>query len=158
MNLESKTVQGYEFINIAEAYICTTGLDVTHEGRKFKWHIALDIDEKWLQAEQSTYLIYENEKLVYAGYYSDTFQKRWRLKRKKYIWHSDNIDDNIKKSLDNKKSITVWLSLNPYIETINISKHIEDDIIKNILNNDDNWNTVGKTKTDAKKVIDLFNK
>ena len=93
-------------------------------------------------------MVFNNDKLIYAGYYSTSFEDRWIKKQNGiyYCWHSENIDNHIQKSKDIER-FSIWITLNPYAKTddgkiVNISKIIEDTIISNIK---PILNKVGKT-------------
>ena len=163
--MEIRNVLGFEFIRVGDAYKCTEGIKVTHNKKKFTWDIALKmVHPDFLNAEQSTYLIYvdEQEKPVYVGQYSDTFSDRW-LRQGKYFWHSDNIDDKTKELLEGKKSVSVWLSVSPYAtssngQSLNINKAIEQELIEKL---QPTWNKKGKdakNRKNAIKVLDIMNK
>lgn len=136
MKSERKEICGFDFIKIGEAYFAEEALKASGISDNYKLALKL-IDNQFLNAEQSAYLVYEDEKLIYAGYYTGSFQKRWlRIQNEKfYFWHSDNIDNYCNNLLkEGNKNISVWLSLKPYAVTfdnkeVNISKAIEDEII-----------------------------
>jgi len=99
-------------------------------------------------------LVFENDELIYAGYYSTSFEDRWIKKQSGiyYCWHSENIDNYIKNSQSIDK-FSIWITLNPYAKTddgkiVNISKVIEDTIISNIK---PSRNKVGKTLKENQK-------
>ncbi|MCT7546430.1 MULTISPECIES: hypothetical protein [Aliarcobacter] len=144
MKFEIKKVCDFDFIKIGEAYLAEKPLKASGISSNYKLALKL-INEQFLNAEQSAYLVYEEDKLIYAGYYSSRFKKRWLREQNEifYFWHSDNIDNYCNRLLNEEnKNISVWLSLKPYAITsnkreVNISKLIEDEIImtfKPILN------------------------
>ena len=155
--MEYKNVEGFEFVKIGQAYWCESGVNVTHQGKKLSWHVALElVDQLFLNAEQSTYLVYVNgeQTPVYVGEYSNSFSDRW-LRRDKYFWHSDNVDDKVKELVLNGDSITIWLSVEPYAITteghsININKAIEQKLIENL---QPTWNIRGKGIQSNSKTI-----
>ncbi|MEA2018035.1 MAG: hypothetical protein U9N59_06270 [Campylobacterota bacterium] len=131
-----KDICGFDFVKIGEAYLAQEPLQAKGISNNYKLALKL-IDNKLLKAEQSTYLVYEDDKLIYAGYYSGSFKKRWLREQNNtfYFWHSDNIDNYCNKALiEQNTNITVWLSISPYATTsdgknVNISKLIEDEVI-----------------------------
>lgn len=140
--MEYKEIKGhskniYQFVKIGEAYLDDTPLKATHNGKALEnWRLKLRllVSEEILDAEQSCYLVFEDDTLIYIGYYSNSFRDRW-WKKKGYFWHGDIVDNGVNKILqdDPTKSVTVWISIDPYAMRdnykINISKFIEDDII-----------------------------
>lgn len=141
--MEYKEIKGsseisYKFVKIGEANPHNKALDSTFNGKKlddWTYKLRLLVNEKeFLKAEQSCYLIFEDETLVYVGYYSTSFENRW-WRKDGYFWHGEAVDNFVKNTLINnpKKSITVWISVDPYAIRdnirVNISKFIEDDII-----------------------------
>ena len=145
--MEFKEVCGFEFVKIGEAYLSDSPLEVTFNGEPLKdWRLKLKlvVNEDILNAEQSAYLVFNNSKLLYVGYYSNSFKKRW-WKKKGYFWHGDILDNKVNKLVrEENNDVSVWLSVDPYVGKFNISKLIEDEIIieysdKGILN------TVGKS-------------
>jgi len=148
--METIKVSGFDFIKVGKAIHCDKGIQTTYKGKPLHWHLALDlIHEDFADAEQSTYLVYVDNELVYVGEYSSSFEKRW-LKRRRDFWHSDNIDNKVKKLVGdgkNGKDVSVWLSLDPYVigpnnEMININKAIEQMIIEQ---HEPIWNKRGKS-------------
>ncbi len=162
MKLKKQEVCEFEFVKIGEAYLCDKPLKATHEGKPLKdWRLKLKllVGEDILNAEQSTYLIYDNDNLLYVGYFSNSFKKRW-WKKKGYFWHGDIVDNKVNELVKQNHNISVWISVNPYVNGFNISKLLEDKIIieyanKGILN------TVGKSlKEDiqnTKPVMEILN-
>lgn len=142
-----KTVEGFKFIHVANAFLSQVPLKATFEGRKIEWDAALDLlYPEVSNAEQSCYLIYFDDEVdpVYVGQYTGLFKDRW-LKKDKYIWHGKH-DDSIKSALKAEKRVSIWLSVDPYTELsdgrkININKEIEQIIIETI---QPEWNTTGK--------------
>jgi hypothetical protein len=146
--MEYQKVCGFEFVKIGEAFLDDEPLKATYNGKPLEnWTLRLKlvVTEEILKAEQSAYLVFKNNDLLYVGYFSTTFEERW-WKKKGYFWHGDILDTEVNK-LVNNHDISVWITTNPYVEIdkqkINISKVIEDKIIaeysdRGILN------TVGK--------------
>lgn len=142
IKLEFKEIKGhsnniYKFVKIGEAYLDDTPLKATFNGKELKdWRLKLRllVSDEILDAEQSCYLVFEEDTLIYVGYYSNSFRDRW-WKKTGYFWHGDIVDNGVNKILqnDSTKSVSVWISINPYAvrdnHKINISKFIEDDII-----------------------------
>jgi hypothetical protein len=150
--MEIKKVCGFKFVKIGEAYLCDKPLKATHTGIPLvDWRLKLKlvVDERILDAERSAYLVFKNDEVFYVGYYSNSFRKRW-WRKKGYFWHGDILDDEVNKLVRAGNEVSVWLSVDPYVGTFNISKYIEDKIIaeyadKGILN------TVGKNFEANKK-------
>lgn len=154
----------YSFVKIGKACLSDTPLKKKNgELPKFNgvalenWCLKLEllVDEKILDAEQSCYLIFDDNEIKYIGYYSNSFKDRW-WKKDGYFWHGEIVDKNVNDLLKKNpnKNITVWLSIEPYAytkkgEPINISKYIEDDIIMTF-DNKLIWNTVGKNLQEYK--------
>lgn len=145
--MEIKTVKSsgqleYDFVKIGQAYFSDDPLTnkngklVKFDGKEITWNLKLKllVDESILDAEQSCYLVCDGDKIIYVGYYSNSFRDRW-WKKNGYFWHGEVVDKEVKKLLTENpnKNITVWLSINPYATIkgvqINISKFIEDDLI-----------------------------
>lgn len=176
--MEFKKVKGYSgieysFVKIGKAYLDTplrnmNGSIPMFNGKELEdWRLKLKllVNDKILDAEQSCYLICEDEQIKYIGYYSTSFKDRW-WKKDGYFWHGEIVDKNVNDLLKENpnKNITVWLSIEPYAYTkdkkeINISKYIEDDIIMTF-DNKLIWNTVGKNlhldKGHTESVIDIL--
>lgn len=129
------TIHGFTFVKLGEAYLSDTPLKAVHKGKAFDWFVSLKpVDERLLDAEESTYAVYFDDELVYIGEYSTTFSERW-LRNKKYLWHSDNIDNKVKEALHQHRLVTVWITKDPYVtgpcgREFNISKIIEHEILK----------------------------
>lgn len=88
------------------------------------------------------------------------------MKKGKYTWHCK--DDDMKKSIEDGNKLSIWLTIDPYIQTkngkpINISKFIEDEIIMEMSTNGNNndWNITGKylkeQKSKTKSVMEILN-
>ena len=149
-----KRIEGCEFVKIGEATFADTPINA--KGTSGNYRLVLNlIDDKFLNAEQSAYLVYNNDKLVYAGYYSGSFQDRWLRKQNNlyYFWHSDKIDNYVNELVENNGNVSVWLTTYPYAtldnkERVNISKVIEDTIIIKLK---PDLNKVGKYLENNKK-------
>ncbi len=153
--MKFKEICGFEFVKVGEAYLCDepykrkNGKPMIYKGKEFKdWRLKLKlvVNENILNAGQSVYLIFQNSKILYVGYFSNSFKQRWWAKQG-YFWHhlivNSTINDLVR---DNtvKNDISVWLSVNPYKDKWNISKLLEDEIIIKHKDNGILLNTVGK--------------
>ena len=81
--MQYKSVDGFKFVHIANAFLSQQPLNAKFNGRDISWHVALDLlYPEAAEAEQSCYLVYiDNEETpVYVGQYSGVFKDRW-LKR-----------------------------------------------------------------------------
>ena len=144
---------GFEFVLFGKAFRCDQGMQMSGAYGNRMWHAALDvIHPDFLDAEQSVYLVKVDDKLVYVGEYSNTFKARW-LKKGRYLWHSDNIDNQVNQLLQQGAEVTVWLSVRPYVMAnegieINVSKSLELELIKTY---QPEWNTVHKGEVFSKR-------
>ncbi len=134
MKLDRKKVCGYSFIKIGNFYKSNKPIEAKFDGKQLdNYNLAVKlIDDKFLNAEQSTYLIYKENELVYAGYYSNTLYDRWFRKQNDilYVWHGIEDKEKLKDDLRNHpEKFSMWLTENPYSDDVNISKAIEDVII-----------------------------
>lgn len=134
MELDRKKVCGYSFIKIGNFYKSNKSIEAKFDGKQLEnYNLAVKlIDDKFLNAEQSTYLIYKENELVYAGYYSHTLYDRWFRKQNNilYVWHGIEDKEKLKDDLRNHpENFSMWLTENPYSDNVNISKAIEDIII-----------------------------
>lgn len=165
--MEIKKIKGhsgaeYSFVKIGKASLSDEPLKAKFNGKELEnWKLKLDLlVNDILNSEQSCYLVCDDDRIIYVGYYSTSFRDRW-WKKNGYFWHGEVVDNAVNKLLNNEptKNITVWLSVNPYAYTldkikINISKFIEDDII---MSQPDVINTVGKnSKGDTKPVAEIL--
>ncbi len=159
--MDKITLSGFDFVKIGTAEICEQGVIVKQRGGEYLWNLSLNlINDDFADAEQSAYVVYVESELVYAGQYSKSFADRW-LKQRKYFWHSENVDDNVHEHVKNGKDVSVWLSINPYLEgphgeMINVNKAIEQKIIEQY---NPQWNSRGKLNNDQgkyKKVADII--
>jgi hypothetical protein len=150
MFMQYKKVEGFKFLHVANAFLSQVPLKATYEGREIEWNAALDLlYPEVADAEQSCYMVYQDAEAepVYVGQYTGVFTDRWGLRKGKYIWHGKH-DDSIKHALKAGRKISIWLSVDPYVELsdgrkININKEIEQIIIEAI---QPIWNTTGKNK------------
>ncbi|MFT6909443.1 MAG: hypothetical protein ACJAS1_006162 [Oleiphilaceae bacterium] len=144
--MKFKNISGFDFVKVSEAYLSDTALKATFNGKPlddWKLKLKLVVNESILDAEQSAYLVFKNDDILYVGYFSNSFKKRW-WKKKGYFWHGDILDNKVNELVKSGHDVSVWISVNPYFEQFNISKIIEDSIImkyadKGIIN------TVGKS-------------
>lgn len=165
-DLKYNEVEGYKFIKIGEAVLADTPLNAKGISDNYRLSLKL-IDNEFINAEQSAYLVYEGDKLIYVGYYSGSFKARWLREQNDnfYFWHSDNVDNYVNKLLiDQTSAVTVWLSVYPYAKIadgkdVNISKLIEDEII---MKKQPKLNKVGKdlasNKKDTEPVQEILNR
>ena len=169
--MQFKEVCGFKFVKVGEAYLCDeplqnkNGKPVKHGKKVLKdWRIGLKItvDEKIWKAEQSVYLVFKNNDILYVGYFATSFKKRWWAKNGYYL-HGET-RKKVNKLVKANNDISVWLSVNPYAGKLNISKCIEDEIIIKYMGNRILLNTVGKNlKKDreatltVQKILDIKN-
>lgn len=127
------TVAGFEFVKLGDAYLSDKFVELTYNKKKQLWNVALKpVDERFLRAEESVYLVFVDETVVYVGEYSKTFRDRW-LTKGCYIWHS--VDVQIRDALNAGHQVSIWIAEFPYLprpdgQLINVSKAIEHDILK----------------------------
>lgn len=146
MKLIYKTISGFKFVKIGEFYKCDEPYQVKFEGKEISIDLSIKlISDMFKQSDESAYLIFVNDNLVYVGEYSYNFEDRW-LRKSKYVWH--NTDDRIEEQLLLNNNVSLWLSVDPFIilpddSRINISKSIEQEILKK---EDLVWNKRGKMK------------
>lgn len=163
MELEPKTVCGYEFVKLGTMYKAPRDIEAKFDKKPLiGYDLAIDfVDKLFLDAEQSVYLVYREDDLVYAGYYSKTFYDRWVRKQNDiyYVWHGIEDNKDLKGDMRNSpEKFTIWITKNPYSEKHNISKLIEDEIISKLK---PCGNKVGRDlivqKDKAIKVLDIVN-
>ena len=163
-------IGNFEFIKIGTATRNKPPLKAKNISDDYRLFLEL-IDNKFLEAGQSVYLILDEQDIIYVGYYSTSFKDRW-WKKDGYFWHGDIVDNKIDKLVKKGRNITVWLSIDPYIRNndgqFNISKLLEDTLImkyakeyKNKDNNKKLINTTGKNlekqQSETKSVIEILN-
>jgi hypothetical protein len=146
MELIYKEILGFKFVKVGDFQISENPHPVTFNGQKDQINVCLQlVDESFMKSDESAYLIYVEDKLVYVGEFSYSLKDRW-LRTKNYIWH--NTDGEIEKELKPpyNKNVSLWLAVNPYTvlpnnKEINISKSIEQEILRQIL---PEWNKRGQ--------------
>ena len=147
MEFKSKKVCNYEFVKIGEFIRSDKPLECTFNKQPFKWYLEFKpVNKNIINAEKSAYLFFQNDELLYVGYYSTTLEERMLRKQndRYYLWHS--IDEKVNELVEKDIDVSLWITVDPYEGEHNISKNIEDKIIaeyskKGILN------TVGKHST-----------
>jgi len=149
--MDKKTFFGFHFVKVAKISLTETKTDVRYgEQTAFDWDVVVEfIYPGCEQASQSTYLVFVDDELKYAGQYSGVFSDRWLLRRNG-LWYLDHskMDYHIQTLLqsDNPPEVSVWLTLHPYLtspdgETWNINKALEQKIIYEL---QPEWNRTGK--------------
>lgn len=134
-------IEGFSFAYVGDFFI-----NPIRSPKKYKWsdkgvkyhdHITTCIrfiEDGLDKKEELAYIVTVNRKVVYVGEFSHSFRDRW-LKTDNYIWHHK--DYLIHEELSNKKKVSLWFVIDPYMERssgvkINVSKSIEHHILKNI--------------------------
>ena len=141
-----KDIAGFRFVKIGVFYLSNSPKQVKYNGETVNLRLSLElISEDIKKLEESAYLLFADDELMYVGEYSFDLKDRW-LRNGDYVWHHK--DNEILSNLDNKRNVSIWATLNPYIEiedgsTINISKSIESEILKKY---DLLWNKRGKIR------------
>ncbi len=142
---ETQTIYGFDFVKIGEFYENKEPL-ITRNKKPYNLCINL-IDDGFAKLGESAYVVLVEDEIRYVGEYVYNFKDRW-LRQEIYSWH--HIDHNIPSVLEEDKSVTIWVTINPYItigdNEINISKSIENEILKNHTNPDRLWNKRGKLR------------
>ena len=142
-----ETIRGWEFIKIGTFYCCKKPFEYSEKVEGVKKTITYEhpaalrlIDDYFLKASESAYVLKIDNEIKYVGEYSSTLQDRWLRRRKDTTewlsWHSDNLDNKITSALkdsNEKSEISLWLTVNPFLDgpngPINISKAIEQDFL-----------------------------
>jgi len=125
VQFEEKKIAGFSFIKIGKFYNNKKPIFVKYEGKDTPITLSLYlINDEFKKIGESAYLIFSDNQLMYVGEYSFNLKDRW-LRNGEYVWHHK--DKNISDALNEKKNVTFWITLNPYIKidkdtTINISK------------------------------------
>jgi len=163
------TIGNFEFIKIGTATRNKPPLKAKNISDDYRLFLEL-IDNKFLEAGQSVYLILDEKNIIYVGYYSTSFKDRW-WEKNGYFWHGDIVDNKIDILVREGRNITVWLSVDPYVRNndgqFNISKLLEDTLImkyaKEYKYNDklELINTTGKNlekqQSKTKSVMEILN-
>jgi hypothetical protein len=158
MDLIYKELIGFKFVKVGDFRINDKPLSVRYKGDTAEVKVSLKlIDESFLKSDESAYLIYAEDELVYVGEYSYNLKDRW-LKKEDYIWHHTDIE--IEKALASK-TVSLWLAIDPYLmlpdnsEKINVSKSIEQEILRRYSPSKDSdkpwWNKRGKVGNDPER-------
>ncbi|WP_429885882.1 hypothetical protein [Geoalkalibacter halelectricus] len=133
MEFDYKTVNGFMFVKVGEFYINKEPKKIIYRGNPETITVSLKFtDELFRKSDESTYLIFSEDELVYVCEYSYNLEERW-LRNRIFIWHHK--DEDIENELKQGKEVSLWLVLNPIINLsekikINISKSIEQEILK----------------------------
>lgn len=92
--MTEKNYFGFQFAKIGIAALSDNKTDFTYQGKVIQgWDVVISFLHSGCESVgQSTYLIFVNDQLKYAGEYSGTFQERWLLPRNGlwYLQHSEN--------------------------------------------------------------------
>ncbi len=150
MKFTYKNESGFNFVKVGEFYKSSESLTVTYKGKKYDIDLAINfIDEVFKNSDESAYLILINDtERVYVGEFSYNLEDRW-LRKGKYVWHDS--DEKIIEELNKNNKVSLWLTVDPFYELpngtkINISKSIEQEVLKNIY---PDWNVRGQMKKHA---------
>ena len=151
--MKIQKICGFEFVKIGEAYLSDEPLKATYNGKPLKdWRLKLRlvVSEEILKSEQSTYLVFKDNDLLYVGYFSTSLKDRW-WKKKGYFWNGEILDMKVNELVKSGHDISLWITVNPYSQDKhNISKVIEDKIIAEYLDKGI-LNKVGKSSNWYKK-------
>lgn len=146
--LEYKTIVDFEFVKVGHFYINENPIEVTYENKPIALSVSLQLlHDDFRKADESAYLIYVEDKLVYVGEYSYNLSHRWlRNGESDFVWHHK--DDEIKAALSYGSEVSIWLSLSPFLKTpngaeMNVSKSIEQEVLKQLQLE---WNQKGNLK------------
>lgn len=163
MGLNYKTVNGFKFVKVGDFYINQEPKNITYRGKPEIITVSLKFtNELFRQSDESAYLVFSEDKLVYVGEYSYNLEDRW-LRNKVYVWHHQ--DEKIENELKQRKEVSLWVVVNPMINLsegtkLNISKSIEQEILKN---NKPPWNKRGEfnkwvewRKTNCRPVAEII--
>lgn len=158
--MDIKEYFGFQFTKIGFAVLSDIKTDVKYRGEMIKdWDVVIEFLYPGCElAGQSTYLVFVDDQLKYAGEYSGTFQERWILPRNGvwYIAHSDNdfrIQDLLRS--DEPPEISIWLCSDPFIvasdgERWNNNLALERRIITEL---QPEWNKRGRAKPTIGKLL-----
>ncbi|MGV3483706.1 MAG: hypothetical protein ACO1RT_04740 [Planctomycetaceae bacterium] len=162
--MDLKTYFGFQFVKIGIARLSEVSTDIRYCGQMVRnWDVVLEFLYPGCEnTSQSTYLVFANDELKYAGIYSGVLHERWLLARNGlwYIWHSEN-DFRIQALLksDHPPEVSLWLCLHPYLtasdgEVWNINMELERKLI---VNHQPDWNIRGKmTPTTGVPLFDIL--
>ena len=142
----TRPIGPYMFIRVGRSVLCETGMVMPGSAPPRRWQAALELENPEFRfAGQSVYAFMLEDEVMYVGQYTNTLQARM-LNRGRYFWHGDAVDNRIYRLLKIGKSVTLWLSLDPFIgvgkgEKLNISHTIEYELIRLL---GPQWNTLHK--------------
>ncbi len=142
-----KDVAEFRFMKIGNFYLNECTESVKYNGKKVELRLSMKlINENFKKLGESAYLLFvDDDQLMYVGEYSFNLNDRW-LRNGDYVWHHK--DREILTTIENQSDISIWATVNPYIEIengnkINISKSIESEVLKKY---DLPWNKRGELK------------
>ncbi len=147
-NLELKTLYGFEFVKAGVFYLAETSWKITSKGWEIRASLEL-VSEKFRKADETVYLVYSDDDLVYVGEYTYNLESRWLSGN--YVDHHKS--DDIERQLEAGCDVTLWLAVFPYtsvdrsLQAINISKSIEHELLKKC---DPKWNKRNKRSASEK--------
>ena len=144
---ESKKILSFDFVKAGKFIL-------SGEPCQFKnWqsHVLLKlIDEKFERADETAYVIICETTILYVGEYAYNLRDRWHSKN--YVNH--HMHNNIKSALEEGRELSLWVAISPYIEIteienpelreLNLSKSLEQHILKHYL---PEWNLRNKNSS-----------
>lgn len=158
--MDYREYYGFHFAKIGIAALTEVKTNLWYDGKLIEgWDVAVNFLYPDCECIGSTtYLIFADDELMYAGEYSGTFQERWLTPRNGiwYLDHSPNdfrIQDLLKSN--EPPEISIWLCLDPYLdapngERWNINMALERRII---LEQKPKWNKRGKVMPTVGKLL-----
>lgn len=151
LKLTKKMFNGFEFVQIGKS---TFFDNPSRRKTKLPWYLGLELNHSdFAQAGKSAYIVTNQDDILYVGMYSGTFKERW-LAGGNYIWHSDNVADNINNLLKAGESCTIWLSVNPFTTVNGLNINISTDIESHLINEyKPKWNTVGVKNSNTNHLL-----
>jgi hypothetical protein len=123
-----RKISGFEFLKAGEFFRS----DEPYQFKDWESQLVLKLqDERYEKADETAYLLMDDERILYVGEYTYNLKDRWISKN--HVNHHKY--DNIYELVDKGKSITLWLALSPYCEIqgygeLNVSKSLEQQIMR----------------------------
>ena len=122
-------VSGFDFVKVGEFRFS----EKPYQFKNWTSDLMLNLcDPIYEKADETTYLLIIDEKIMYVGEFTYNLKSRWISKN--HVNH--HMYDNIEKSLQEEKVISLWLAISPYYkipdcgEELNVSKALEQHIMR----------------------------
>lgn len=145
MKLTKAMYEGYEFVNIAQAYSYEEIIETPEDNKSTQEHVAFNlIDNGFLNTKQLVYLFMVNNTITYIGVLNQLFRSQY-LTESKCLLSGTHLTSKILEQLKKNKIVSLWLLIDSLPDQADQMVNMAESILSEmIIAIKPAWNNIDK--------------